>query len=71
MGHLRGYLAEHGLRHAYGDLGDRGAAFDARLAGMDFPPPVRPLTGPTARPRYAVRRLGTLPGRARRRLDSR
>jgi hypothetical protein len=63
-----GYLAEHGLRHTYDPDGDRGAAFDARLALTDFPPPVRPLTGPTARPRYALRRLAALPGRARGRL---
>jgi len=62
------YLAEHGLQHAYDADRDRGAAFDARLAGTDFPPPVRPLTGPTARPHYALRRLATLPRRARARL---
>jgi hypothetical protein len=63
-----GYLTEHGLRHAYDANGDRGAAFDARLALTDFPPPVRPLTGPIAKPRYALRRFATLPGRARKRL---
>lgn len=38
------FLAEHGLRQAYLPGQDRGAAFDARLAGLDLPPLVRPLT---------------------------
>jgi Polysaccharide pyruvyl transferase len=51
-----GYLDEHGLEHAYRPGEDRGKAFDATLATTKYPAPVRPLTGPTAGLRYAIRR---------------
>jgi hypothetical protein len=39
-----GFLDHNGLAHVYAPDGDQGAAFDARVAELDLPDPVAPLT---------------------------
>lgn len=48
------FLSKHGLRHVYED-GDGGAEFDAALAAVDFPPPVRTLMGAEPEELYAMK----------------
>ena len=50
------FLAEHGLEHVYDAGNDRGAAFDAKLAGTELPPPVETLMGLTPEQLYAMKR---------------
>jgi hypothetical protein len=49
-----GFLSKHGLGHVYED-GDGGAEFDAALAAVDFPPPVRTLMGAEPEELYAMK----------------
>lgn len=46
---FRSLLRRHGLRHAYDPGGDAGAAFDASLQSVSFPPPVRVASRPGTR----------------------
>jgi len=48
------FLARHGLRHVY-DVGESGADFDAAMAAVDFPPPVRTLMGAKPEELYAMK----------------
>jgi hypothetical protein len=38
---ITGFLTRHELDHAYTETGDHGAAFEKRIADIDFAPPVR------------------------------
>lgn len=48
------FLSKHGLRHVYED-GESGADFDAALAAVNFPPPVRTLMGAEPEALYAMK----------------
>ncbi len=38
---MTGFVEQHGLDHVYTESGDNGAAFEKRMAELDFAPPVR------------------------------
>ena len=57
-----GYLEQHGLRHVF-QPGEDTTAFDARLAGVRFPPPVR--VSPVTPVRRTRRRAWDLAGQLR------
>ena len=50
------FLTEHQLDHVYGEGGDRGQAFDERLAATDLPGPVETLMGLGPEELYAMKR---------------
>jgi len=50
------FLTEHQLDHVYGEGGDRGRAFDERLAATDLPGPVETLMGLGPDELYAMKR---------------
>jgi hypothetical protein len=54
-----GFFAEHGLDHVYAEGGDRGQAFDDRLAATDLPGPVETLMGLEPEALYAMKRAMT------------
>ncbi len=49
------FLNKHELRHVYEDGEDGGTDFDAALAAVDFPPPVRTLMGAEPEELYAMK----------------
>jgi Polysaccharide pyruvyl transferase len=53
------FLSKHGLRHVYEDGEEGGADFDAALAAVDFPPPVRTLMGAEPEELYALKQALT------------